>query len=229
MSRLIGLGLGLILGAILHEYAHAFAADRLGDKTPRFNGRLTLKPKPHVDPVGTLAMPALWLFLALAGRSLDGFYYAYAKQIPTNTDRLRNPKRDIIILALAGPATNLALALIAGLIWKLGAPSGDAAQAVTLGRPDGILDVLLAASLYFVTTQAMLLIVNILPLPPLDGSKVLGTFLSPQGRMKMQEYGQYLILFLVVIVLFEPLRGALVNLADPVCRAATGLGGCLSP
>jgi Zn-dependent protease len=207
-GRFIGVVLGFLLGTIGHELAHGFAADRLGDKTPRFGGRLKLGLKQHVDPVGTLVMPGLILLLSLTGQFGGfGFLYGYARPIPVTPTRLRNPKRDQILVALAGPATNLALAVAAGFAFQ--------AMPTTATIPRFALAT-------FTTVQAFLLVVNLLPLPPLDGSKILGVFLSPQAQWKLQEYGQYLLLFLIVIVIIPPFRGAISAMADPVCQAFTG-------
>lgn len=211
IGRLIGVVLGFLLGTIGHELAHGYAADKLGDKTPRFSGRLKPDIKSHIDPVGTLIMPGLVLLLVLTGQYAAGraeFLFGYAKQIPTTPGRLRNPKRDQILVALAGPLTNLAMAAAAGF----------AAQALPRTSV-----VPLVALLSFTTIQAFLFVVNLLPIPPLDGSKILGAFLSPQGQWKLQEYGQYLLLFIIVIVIIPPLSGAIAAMADPVCRVFTGL------
>lgn len=211
-GRFIGVVLGFLLGMMGHELAHGYASDRLGDKTPRFNGRLSFNIKSHVDPVGTLVMPALVLLLALTGQWPGfGFLYGYTKPIPMNASRLRNPKRDQIMIALAGPATNLALA----------AAGGFALRAVPRSST-----VLAFALVSFTTVQAFLFVVNLLPIPSLDGAKILGALLSPQARWKIEELGQYFLLFLIVIVIFEPLRGAVGAMAEPVCRLMTGIPGC---
>lgn len=213
VGRLVGVVLGFLLGTIGHELAHGYMADRLGDKTPRFSGRLNLNVKSHIDPVGTLVMPGLILLLSLTGQFGPGgfrFLYGYAKPIPVTVTRLRNPKRDQILVALAGPATNLLLA----------AAAGYASQAV------GPRSTFVFVALFtFMTVNAFLFVVNLLPIPPLDGSKILGTFLSPQAQWKIQEYGQYLLLFLIVIVIIPPLQGAVAAMADPICRAFSG-GSC---
>lgn len=227
LARLIGLGLGFALGMILHEFAHALLSDRLGDKTPRLAGRLTLRPGPHIDPIGTIAMPAIFALVSLAGRPF-GMIFGYAKPVPTTPRMLRKPRRDQVIVALAGPGANLAVAAIAGYAARaIAPPGGTLASVVRLfvaGGSNGR-DVVVVALMIVTTINAYLTIINALPIPPLDGSKVLNLFLSPQAQFKMVEWSQYLLLFL--IVLFFVFRGVLGAMADPVCRAFTDFPKCV--
>src|ERR1043166_6113544 len=111
----IGLGaaVGLFLGMILHEYAHARAAVSLGDKTPKLHGRLTLNPKAHADPVGTIILPAIFVIPLMVGRPL-GFLFGYAKPVPYNPNAMRDRRWSPLVVALAGPAVNFGLAFAAG-------------------------------------------------------------------------------------------------------------------
>lgn len=183
----LGAAIGIFAGMIGHEYAHARVAVSLGDPTPRMMGRLTLNPKAHVDPFGTLIMPGVFLFTVLF-RASFGFFFGYAKPVTIHPGRLRKPKRDAVLVALAGPGFNLALA----------AAAGYAFQAIT-GSAN------LATVLFWITIiNSFLFIINILPIPPLDGSRILARFLSPSAAMKMESYGQYLILFLLALFLIFP-------------------------
>jgi Zn-dependent protease len=183
----IGAAIGIFAGMVGHEYAHARAAVSFGDPTPRMMGRLTLNPKAHVDPFGTLIMPGVFLVTVLF-RASFGFFFGYAKPVTVHPGRMRNPKRDAVLVALAGPAFNLALAAAAGLGYQNVGDSGRAR-------------VILA---WITIINSFLFIINILPIPPLDGSRILARFLSPGAAMKMEELGQYLILFLLALFLIFP-------------------------
>lgn len=206
VSRLIGIGAGFFFGIILHEYAHAKVSDMLGDRYPRLQGRVTLNPKAHIDPVGTLGMPGLFLFLSLVGQPFR-FVFGYGKPMDYNPQTLRNGTTGRVMVALAGPAVNLALAAVGGFGSRI-APAGENFS------PAAIL-------LFFMSVNVFLLVINILPVPPLDGSKILALFLSPAAQFKMQEYGQYIVLFLIVIFLFLP--GVPSAMATPICRALSGI------
>lgn len=196
----LGLAIGLLVGMVGHEYAHARTADYFGDKTARLHGRLTLNPKAHVDPLGTLILPAIFLFPVLVGSSVfGGVIFGWAKPVPVSPHRMRHPRSDGMWTALAGPATNFALAALAGLAIRAGA-SGRVAQVL----------------FFALTANVFLGIINALPIPPLDGSKVLARALSPQAAFKMEELGQYGLLFLILLFLF--FQDPLVRLADGVIR-----------
>lgn len=207
----LGVAAGIFAGMILHEYAHARAAVAMGDRTPIAFGRLTLHPKAHVDPVGTVIMPILFLIPILLGRGL-GMVFGYAKPVPLNPRAMRDQRRAPFLVALAGPVTNFGLALAAGAILRFGStPIGSPIFFLLVG---------------FLTVNSFLALINALPIPPLDGSRVLGLFLSPQTTYKMEELSQYFLLFLVALFLI--FRGVLSALADPVCQAASFalFGGC---
>lgn len=210
-----GAAIGLFLGMILHEYMHARTALMVGDRTPKLHGRVTLNPKAHVDPLGTIILPALFIVPLMVGHPF-GFIFGYAKPVPTNPRAMRDQRWAPLFVALAGPALNLALAAAAGAgLWLLGVPS------LILGDPQAL--VLTG----IVTVNVFLCIVNALPIPPLDGSRILGLFLSPAAAFKMEEMGQYMILFLLVLFLF--FGRVLGAMADPVCTAVSYglLPGCV--
>ena len=151
----------IVPSIILHEVSHGVVALRFGDDTAKRRGRLTLNPVAHVDPFGTLLLP---LLLALSGFGVIG----YAKPVPVNRRKLRHPRNDSVWVALAGPATNIAIALVAAVVVRiLGGAGGadlDDDRVVSIGAAEvayiaGVINLLLAAF-------------NLLPLPPLDGSAV---------------------------------------------------------
>ena len=161
----IYLGLALLPSLVLHEYAHAFAADRLGDPTPRRWGRLTFNPKPLIDPFGSVILPALALILVASGSGAIIPIFAYAKPMALDPTYLRNRDRDSLIVVLAGLAANLVLAVAAGVAMRLGL-SGEAelaAYAVLL-------------------VNVFMFVIQLMPVPGLDGSKLLVRVLPPRPR-----------------------------------------------
>ncbi|MGH8936958.1 MAG: site-2 protease family protein [Acidimicrobiia bacterium] len=174
----------LVPSVIFHEVAHGWIAARLGDPTARRAGRLTLNPLPHIDPVGSLILPGL---LAL---SRAGIIFGWAKPVPVNPAAFRRPVSGMALVAIGGPLTNLALALAAG---RLVMPfvEGTAAT-VAVG---------------FVLLNVVLAVFNLLPIPPLDGSRVLRLLLPPEGRRLLgliEPYG-ILILFALFFLFDEAL------------------------
>jgi Zn-dependent protease len=187
----------LIPAVILHEVAHGFVAFRLGDTTARDAGRLTLNPVRHVDPVGSLLVPGM---LAATGQSVFG----WAKPVPVNPSGFARPVEGMAVTALAGPATNLLLALVVG---RLG-PFHLVGDTVYL-QDSGLATRLL---LGFVVVNAALAVFNMLPIPPLDGSRLLPLVLPPAGRRlyaRLAPYG-----FLVLLALVFVFEGALAFLSD---------------
>ena len=169
----------ILLALTLHEFAHAFTADRLGDPTPRNQGRLTLNPLAHLDPLGTIL-----LFIARFG---------WAKPVQVDPRNFRNPQRDMMVVAAAGPASNLLLALIFGIIYQFmqGAPPET--------RTGVILQFIFS---YSVVINLILAFFNLLPIPPLDGSKIIRAFL-PETFVpvfsKLESFGPFLLLGIIVL------------------------------
>lgn len=193
--------LALIGSAIFHEYCHGWAAERLGDPTARLAGRLTLNPIPHIDPIGTILLPVL--LLALPGNTL---LFAYAKPVPVNPSNLLCPKRDAGLVALAGPSVNLLFALVLGLLVR-NLPSGPFAYYLAIA----------------VFVNLMLAVFNLMPFPPLDGSKVLFSVLPERWHaveVFLQTYGLWL--FLPVVFFVFPLLAPMLNW---LFRLFTGLPG----
>lgn len=171
----IAIPLGIVLLALtIHEAAHAWTADKLGDPTARLLGRVSLNPIVHIDPIGTVLLP---LLAAFSGLPIIG----WAKPVPVNISRLRQPRRDFVVVAAAGPISNLLQAVIAALI-------------VHVTMPDGVLpDVLRMA----VTINVFLALFNLIPVPPLDGGNVLAGLLPRSAAnvfVRMQPFG-FLILY----------------------------------
>lgn len=195
----------LLLAFALHEMAHAFTADRFGDRTPREHGRITLNPIRHLDPIGTLMLVVTYFLFFPIGFAVT----------PIDDERMRRPLLHGALTALAGPAMNflLLLGFLALLAW------GDAA-----GSDERILKV----ASYGVVFNALLVAFNLLPIPPLDGSRVVGSLINDRHlRRKWRELDQYGILFLLAIFLllgatFQPFLDMLI---DVVIGLAAGLIG----
>jgi Zn-dependent protease len=177
----------ILLAITLHEAAHGWVALRLGDDTAYRLGRVTFNPFRHIDPFGTVLLPALLLF-ASGGRMMFGF----AKPVPVNFARLHRPRRDMVLVAAAGPATNLALAVVSAALFH-GVPylSGDVAQWVAEN---------LANSLWI---NLLLCVLNLLPIPPLDGGRIAVGLLPPPLAMRLarlERFGIFVILGAVFIL-----------------------------
>jgi len=175
----------IIIAITFHEAAHGFVALWCGDDTAKQAGRLTLNPIRHIDPFGTVILPLLLLFFA-------GFAFGYAKPVPVNFANLKHPRLDMVRVAAAGPAMNVALAFISVvLISTLGAFEGN--TAALLGN------LLLSSA----RLNMLLAVFNMLPLPPLDGSKVLAALLPGQGMrwfLHLERYGMLLLLLLLFVL-----------------------------
>jgi Zn-dependent protease len=199
----------LIPSLALREFARAAAAERLGDPTARRFGRRTMNPRPHFDPFGTAVLPGLLLLLRAANVGLPVF--AYAKPMPLNPSNLRNPNRDTVFIALAGPTANLVLSIAAAL----------ALRAVSSGE----VFVFLAAVLQ---VNVVLFVFNLMPIPGLDGARILGRFLHGRAREVYQNMDQYLPLFMLVIffLLGAPVLTFVNALGNALCNAIVG-GNCL--
>jgi Zn-dependent protease len=193
----------IIFSAVIHEVMHGVAADSLGDKTARYAGRLTLNPIPHLDLFGSIFLP---LLLALSGSS---FFFAWAKPVPYNPYNLRPGRFSEAIVAGAGPLSNLVIALLFGLIMRL-LPISPAVASVLF---------------IIIVVNIMLTLFNLIPIPPLDGSKVLEAFLPralvhgyAQWRARMEAnplMGMALVL-LIVFVLGEAFGTVVYSLAQGI-------------
>jgi Zn-dependent protease len=201
--------LPLVIAITFHEAAHGFVAYRLGDNTAYELGRVSFNPLKHIDPFGTLILPAMLLL------SHSPFLFGYAKPVPVNFRALRNPRMDMVWVALAGPATNIALALLAAAAFHvLGyAPAGAAQWLFDSLKNALVINVILA-------------VFNMLPIPPLDGGRVAVGLLPNVLAAPLSRLEPYGMLILIGILIILPMAGAQFGLnldvISAILRTSTG-------
>lgn len=202
---LLAAGLIIVVALPFHEFSHALAAYRLGDHTSRFLGRLTLNPLAHIDPLGAL-------LILVAG-------FGWAKPTPYNPMNLRGGRYGEAMVAAAGPVSNLVLATAAAVPYRFIVESGMDVPLVVLGIIE-----------FFIRINLLLMVFNLIPLPPLDGSKVLYAFLDPrtsyQVRGTLEQYGPMLLLALIFVPYFMGVAGpisiAFEVIGDPIFDILVG-------
>jgi len=153
----------LFVSITFHEYAHGWVASKLGDPTPKQSGRLSLNPLVHIDPFGTIILPIILLVISTRIIGQPFYLLVYAKPVPINPYHFKNPKKDIALVGLAGPLMNILIAIVLSLLLRMGFPLFT--EAIVLG----------------IMVNLILAIFNLVPIPPLDGSKLLLPFLSKKA------------------------------------------------
>jgi len=201
--------LPVLFAITVHEAAHGYVARHFGDNTAAMLGRVTLNPLKHIDPIGTIAIP---LILALVTQG--AFVLGYAKPVPVRFGKLRNPRRDMVLVALAGPLSNLAQALIWGLLFCLLVLAG-------VSEPFFI-----SMCVIGVMINVVLFAFNLFPLPPLDGGRVLVGLLPPGPAMalsRLEPWGFFIVMALVITKVLYPIWMA------PLMRVTLGAIKTLLP
>lgn len=185
--------LPVIFAITLHEAAHGWMAEKLGDKTARMLGRVTLNPIKHIDPIGTILVPGLLLFFG-------GFLFGWAKAVPVTMQNLRNPRVDMAWVAIAGPTANLIMAVLWALVLKAGY--------LLLASSPEVGQFMIYSGIAGVSINIILLVLNLLPIPPLDGSRILSAFLPRKLAWqynKLEPYGLFILLGLLFFGVLGPI------------------------
>lgn len=203
--------LPVLFAITVHETAHGWAAEKLGDKTARRLGRISLNPVKHIDPVGTLLVPGLLL-------AFGGFLFGWAKPVPVTYENLRRARRDAALVAAAGPGANLLMALL----WTAVAWAGLRIPGLEPGIRQGLAWMGVAG----LQINVVLMVLNLLPIPPLDGSKVVGSLLPPRLEYqytRIEPFGFVILLVLLVTGLLSRLMGGPVSAIMQAIGALFGI------
>lgn len=206
IQKIVLFAIPIIFAITVHEVAHGWVASKLGDQTAKMMGRLTLNPIKHMDPVGTVLLPLVMIILT-------PYAFGWAKPVPVDWRNLRHPKRDMALVAIAGPAANL-LMLMMWTLFLVIIENVNFLPAYTLL----LLNNMAAVGIII---NIILIVLNLLPLPPLDGSRVVAAFLSPAMALKYHKLERWGLLILVALMftgvlgrILGPMVGFLLSLVD---------------
>ena len=207
VNQVIPMVIPLLLGVTLHEVAHGYTAYRFGDPTARNAGRLSLNPVRHADPFGTVILPLLLILMK------SPFLFGWAKPVPFNPSYFQDARKGIFWVALAGPTANFGLALAFYLLLQFLVVM----QPVLDAGNSGYLQPVIMVAYFGIFINIILGIFNLFPIPPLDGSKVLATFLP--GRMagqymQLEKYGFIIIILLLFLGVFQAVFGYVINFVN---------------
>lgn len=190
----------VLFAITVHEVAHGWVANKFGDPTARMLGRLSLNPIKHIDPIGTIVVPGLMLLLG-------GFLFGWAKPVPVDPRNFKNPKTDMIWVAIAGPLSNLIMAFLWAIILKLCVSALAAEHALSIP--------LRYMAQIGIQINIVLLVLNLIPIPPLDGSKVLMGLLPGRMAYKLsliEPYGFFILLALIYFGVFSAILNPVLNI-----------------
>ena len=200
-----------LFAIVVHEVAHGWVAHRLGDNTAYMMGRLTLNPFKHIDPIGTVLVPAVLLLTV-------GFAFGWAKPVPINWRNLHKPKRDIALVAAAGPGANLLMAIAWGLLAKL--------ASVLPTELDTIQIPLTYMGLFGILINTVLMVFNLVPIPPTDGGRVLTSLLPARPAMivsRLEPYGMFILVALLISGILWQVIGPIIDIVMTFVQGLTGL------
>jgi len=202
--------LPILLAITVHEVAHGWVADRLGDRTARLAGRLTLNPIKHIDPIGTLILP-------LAMYALTGFVFGWAKPVPVDPRNLTSPRRDMAFVAVAGPASNLIMAFGWAVLMALGVHGMG--QGSWYGEPLALM------AQIGVFVNLLLMVFNLLPIPPLDGGRVLVSAVPPRIAAQIERIEPFGFIILLVLLFTGVLSMTILPIMSQMMTFLYGLVG----
>jgi len=198
--------LPLLFAMVLHEYAHGWVANKCGDPTAKMQGRLTMNPLAHIDPFGTIIMPLLCLMLP------GSFLFGWAKPVPIDPRNMRQPRRDMTLVAAAGPGMNLILAVVSAVLLAIllsidpslmSQESGRTTEEVETSAATVFLLPIAVMALYAVLVNVFLAVFNLIPIPPLDGGRIMVSLLPPQSAMVLARLEPYGMMILVGLLVFD--------------------------
>jgi Zn-dependent protease len=202
-------GIPVLFAITLHEAAHGYVARHFGDMTAYQAGRISLNPLRHIDPVGTVLLPLLTLWMG-------GILFGWAKPVPVNFAALRRPKQDMLWVAIAGPASNLVMALGWALIYKMG----------LLFPENYFAEPMLGMAMWGIKINVVLMVLNLLPLPPLDGGRVAVSLLPHRQAFqlaKIEPYGMFILIFLAITPVLSLILSPLIGLVFKLLSLLFGI------
>lgn len=217
------MGLPLLFAMVLHEYAHGWVAERCGDSTAKLQGRLTVNPLANVDPLGTVILPLMCLLMG-------SFLFGWAKPVPIDLRNMRQPRRDMALVAAAGPGMNLILAVASALLLALlltiepslslrGSAEADASSSLIATM---FLRPLAVMALYSVMINVFLALFNLLPIPPLDGGRILTAILPPRPAIALARLEPYGMLILAGLIVFDKELGVIHTITGTFAKGLSG-------
>ncbi len=207
IQKIIFMGLPILFAITVHEVAHGWVASYFGDKTAKLAGRLTLNPLKHIDPIGTIVLPGLMLLMH------SPFLFGWAKPVPVDWRNLKDPKKDMALVALAGPASNFIMALIWAFFLKY-VLSSDGSDAFQMMAQTGIM------------INVALIALNLIPIPPLDGSRIVSSFLPARAAYhynQLERYGFFILMILIFTHVLSAILMPLMQLLLGIIASIVGL------